>query len=328
MIEDSQPRDSSKIDLSIVIPLYNEEESIPYLYEEIKAVIDSQNYNVEVIIVDDGSSDNSFEKLRKIHDKDNRFKVISFRRNFGQTAALQAGFDKAKGEVIVTLDADLENDPKNIPDLLAKLDEGYDIVSGLRAERWSGGLMSLIKRKLPSAAANYLISRTSQVRLHDTGCTLKAYRREVLSQIRLYGDSHRFIPAMASQYGARVSEVEVNFRPRRFGTSKYGFSRTIKVFLDVILLRFMLEFSTRPMQFFGFWGLLAGGLGFVFGLYLTLLKILGHQNIGSRPLLLLSVLLLFLGVQLVMMGLLGELLSRTYFESQGKKTYSIKEALL
>ena len=277
---------------------------------------------------EDGATKASFGVIKKIHDEDSRFKVVSLRRNFGQTAALQAGFDQAVGEVIVTLDADLENDPHNIPELLAKLEEGFDIVSGWRQNRWGGGIGNFIKRRLPSAAANYLISRTSSVRLHDTGCTLKAYRREVLEQVRLYGDSHRFIPAIASQYGARVAEVPGNFRERRFGSSKYGFSRTIKVFLDVILLRFLLEFSTRPMQFFGFWGMLSGGLGLVFGSYLTTLKLLGHQNIGSRPLLLLAVLLVFIGVQFLMMGLLGEILTRTYFESQGKRTYNIRVKLV
>ena len=316
------------VEISIVIPLYNEEESIPYLYDELKEVLEGLDRSFEVVIVDDGSSDRSFEVLKDLHQKDGRFKVVSFRRNFGQTAAMQAGFDHAAGDIIVTLDADLENDPHNIPDLLAKLDDGYDIVSGWRSERWEGGIMSVLKRKIPSAMANKLISTMSHVTLHDTGCTLKAYRREVLDDIRLYGDMHRFIPAVASQYGADVAEVEVNFRPRRFGSSKYGFSRTFKVFLDIILLRFLLESLTRPIQFFGLWGALFTGTGGAFGVYLTVLKVGFGQDIGTRPLLLLSVLLIFLGVQFIMLGILAELIVRTYFESQGKTTYSVREAYL
>ena len=314
----------NKLELSIVIPLFNEEKSIPILFRELSEVLEKLNKEYEVIIVDDGSTDGSWDELCKLHEKDNHFKAIKFRKNFGQTAAIQAGFDNAQGSIIVTLDSDLENDPKNIPLLLAKLDEGYDIVSGWRSKRWAEGIIPYIKRKLPSVTANLLISKMSGVKLHDTGCTLKAYRREVIEQIRLYGDMHRFIPAVANLYGARVTEVEVNYRTRRFGSSKYGFSRTLKVFLDIILIRFMLVFFTKPLQFFGTIGMLSASIGMLLGLYLTYIKLLG-ENIGERPLLQLASLLLVLGVQLVMMGILGEVIVRTYYESQGKKTYAISK---
>ena len=313
--------------ISIVIPIYNEEKSLGRLCNELTKALVEIGQNYEIIAVDDGSLDSSFAALKKIHQQDPRVKVIRFRRNFGQTAALVAGFDQARGDVIVSIDADLENDPNDIPKLLAKLDEGYDIVSGWRRKRWGGGLVQKFIRRVPSEVANWLTRKITGLPLHDTGCTLKAYRKEVLEEVRLYGDMHRFVPAIASRYGAKIAEVEVNYRPRQFGSSKYGFSRTLRVFLDLVLLKFLLGYSTRPIQFFGFLGVLLGASGFGIGIYLTILKFALGQDIGSRPLLLLSVLLVVLGVQFVTMGLLGEIVMRTYFESQDKKIYAIREIL-
>ena len=313
--------------ISVVIPVYNEEKSLGKLYNELTKALAKVGQNYEILAVDDGSQDKSFEILRKLHQKDPRLKVVRFRRNFGQTAALAAGFDYAKGDIVVSIDADLENDPNDIPKLLSKLNEGYDIVSGWRKNRWSGGFLERILRRIPSEAANFLARKVTGLSLHDTGCTLKAYRREVLKSVQLYGDMHRFVPAIASRYGARIAEIEVNYQPRQFGSSKYGFSRTLKVFLDLILLKFLLGYSTRPIQFFGSLGLLFGIAGLGFGVYLTVLKFGLGREIGGRPLLLLSVLLMVLGVQFVTMGLLGELVMRTYFESQGKRIYAVREFL-
>jgi len=314
---------SEEIMISIVIPVYNEEESLGKLYDALTRALASVGREYEIICVDDGSTDGSFRFLAKLHRQDPRLKVLSFRRNFGQTAAMSAGFDHAQGEVIVTLDADLQNDPADISLLLKKLDEGYDIVSGWRHQRQDNPL-----RVFPSKVANRLISILSGVRLHDYGCSLKAYRREVIGNIRLYGDMHRFIPAVAKQVGAKVAEVRVRHHPRRFGKSKYGFSRILKVFLDLFLLKFLLSFQTRPLRLFGSLGLLSGGAGLATGGYLSYVRLVQHQSIANRPLLLLAILLIVLGVQLVMMGLLGELMIRTYFESQGKKIYILRQQLL
>jgi len=313
--------------ISIVIPIYNEEKSLGALYSRLTKALVKVGQDYEIIAVDDGSSDSSFAVLKKVHQQDPRFKVIRFRRNFGQTAALAGGFDRAQGEVIVSIDADLENDPNDIPKLLAKLNEGYDIVSGWRKKRWGGSIFKKIIRRLPSEMANFLVRQVSDIPLHDTGCTLKAYRREVLEGVHLYGDMHRFVPAIASRYGARIAEVEVNYQPRQFGSSKYGFSRTLRVFLDLILLKFLLGYATRPIQFFGLLGVICGLLGSLAGGYLTFAKLVLGQNIGQRPLLLLAVLLMVLGVQFITMGLLGEIVMRTYFESQNKKIYAIREVL-
>lgn len=307
--------------ISIVIPLYNEEESIPNLHQALDAAMLNLGVPAEVIIVDDGSKDRSFAMLREIAQSDPRFTVVRLRRNFGQTAAFQAGFDRARGDVIVTMDADLQNDPMDIPLLMAKINEGYDIVSGWRKDRqdryWD--------RKLPSMLANRLISNVTDVRLHDYGCSLKAYRREVLQHVRLYGELHRFIPALASQVGGTVAEVPVNHRARQFGRSKYGISRTVRVLLDLVTVWFLGAYSTRPIHVFGTLGLVSMFLGVLAGLYLSFVKILAGQDIGGRPLLLLAVLLVVIGVQLVTMGLLGEMIIRTYFESQGKPIYIVRE---
>ena len=305
----------------MVIPVYEEEENLLPLYEELKEVLNSLPLQHEIIMVDDGSRDNSWNIIREISSRDPAVKGIRFRRNFGQTAALVAGFDEATGDVIITMDADRQNDPKDIPRLLEKLEEGYDIVSGWRKNRKD----PFLTRKLPSAIANWLISRVTGLHLHDYGCTLKAYRAEVIRNIQLYGQMHRFIPAVASIYGVVVAEIVVNHRPRVAGRSKYGLSRTFKVLLDLIALKFLLSYSTRPLHIFGGLGLLSLFLGLVSGTYLTYVKYAKRQPIGNRPLLSLTVLLILTGVQLIVLGLLGELLTRTYHESSGKKIYAIRE---
>lgn len=307
--------------ISIVIPLYNEEESIPHLWEQLDKAIANYGQPAEVIIVDDGSKDRSFALLQEIAQRDQRFTIIRFRRNFGQTAAFAAGFAQATGDVVITMDADLQNDPMDIPLLMAKVDEGYDIVSGWRKDRqdryWD--------RKLPSMLANRLISNVTEVQLHDYGCSLKAYRRDVLQHVHLYGELHRFIPALASQVGGTVTEVPVNHRSRQYGRSKYGISRTVRVMLDLINVWFLGSYSTRPIHVFGTLGLLSATLGILVGFYLSFLKLFLGESIGNRPLLLLAVLLVVIGVQLVTMGLLAEMITRTYYESQGKPIYIVRE---
>jgi glycosyltransferase involved in cell wall biosynthesis len=309
--------------LSIVIPLYNEEKNIAPLYTHLKRVLDGLGQSYEIIIVDDGSTDRSFSLLQELHQQDPRLRVIRFRRNFGQTAAFAAGFDYAQGNIVITMDADLQNDPDDIPLLLKKMEEGYDVVSGWRVERQD----PFLSRRLPSLVANWLISRITGIHLHDYGCSLKAYRREVVKQIKLYGELHRFIPAIASWMGVSVAEIPVRHHPRRFGRSKYGLTRTFKVVLDLLTVWFLLSYSTRPIQIFGGLGLASWALGVILGGYLTFLKLAFHQNIGGRPLLLLAILLVTLGVQLISMGLLGELIVRVYYESQRKPIYTIREIL-
>ncbi len=311
------------MDLSIVLPVFNEEENIETLYGELKGVLEGLGISYEIIAVDDGSTDESFELLSKLHSRDEHLKVIRFRRNFGQTAAFSAGFDYAHGDVVITMDADLQNDPADIPKLLELIDEGYDVVSGWRVERKD----PFLTRRLPSMIANWLISKVTGVHLHDYGCSLKAYRREVVKNIHLYGDLHRFIPAIASWMGISVAEVPVNHRARRFGRSKYGLARTMRVFLDILTVRFLLSYATRPSHIFGGLGLLSFTVGVALGAYLTLVKFVFRQDIGGRPLLTLAVLLMLVGVQLVTMGLLGELVVRTYHETQGKPIYVIREIL-
>ncbi|HEY4706012.1 MAG TPA: glycosyltransferase family 2 protein [Thermodesulfobacteriota bacterium] len=308
--------------VSIVIPVYEEEESLPHLYRSIKDVMDSLGRKYEIIFVDDGSKDGTFRVLESFQEKDPAVVVVSFRRNFGQTAAMAAGFEYAQGDIIVTMDADLQNDPADIPKLLEKM-KGHDVVSGWRKKRQD----KFISRRLPSMMANGLISRVTGVHLHDYGCTLKAYRKEVIKNVRLYGEMHRFIPAIASWVGASITEVETNHRPRKFGKSKYGISRTIRVVLDLITVKFLQSFSTRPIHAFGPGGLLLGFIGFLIALYLSFEKLVMGESIGGRPLLFLSVLMMILGVQLVIMGLLGEMLARVYHESQGKPIYTVRKVL-
>ena len=311
------------LDLSVVIPLYNEQESIPALYEELSNALNALHRSYEVIIVDDGSQDGSFEQLRLIHQRDPRWRIVRFRRNFGQTAGMAAGFRLAQGRTVVTSDADLQNDPRDIGALLSKMDEGYDIVSGWRVHRKE----PFLTRRLPSQTANWLISRTTGVKLHDYGCSLKAYDWQVAKGVRLYGDLHRFIPAIASQMGVRVAEIPVNDRARRFGKSKYGIGRTLKVFLDLIGVLFLLSYFNRPLRVFGLAGVLVGGIGSLILAYLGYVRLILAQPIGERPLLLLGILLVVLGVQFISTGLIADMLMRTYYESQDKPTYFIKETL-
>ncbi len=310
--------------LSVVIPVYNEKDNLEQLYKEIIESLKSLKIHYEIIFIDDGSEDDSFSILKQIHEGDSRVKIIRLRRNFGQTAALSAGFDFAEGEVVVTLDADLQNDPRDIPYLIKKLEEGYDIVSGWRYKRKD----NFFTRRLPSIIANWLISIITKVKLHDYGCTLKAFRKEIVKNIRLYGEMHRFIPAMASLMGVKIAEVKVNHRARKSGKSKYGLSRTIRVILDLVTVKFLLSYSTRPLQVFGIIGLACGLIGTAIGLYLSYQRlILKSIGLANRPLLLLAILLIFMGVQFITLGLLGEMISRTYHESVNKKIYVIREII-
>ncbi len=311
------------MDLSIIIPVYNEEENITALFGQLRETLTGSERSYEIIAVDDGSSDGSFELLKELHGQDNHLQVIRFRRNFGQTAAFAAGFDHSRGAVVITMDADLQNDPADIPLLLEKVDEGFDVVSGWRVDRQD----AFVTRRLPSMVANWLISKVTGVHLHDYGCSLKAYRREVIKGVQLYGELHRFIPALSSWMGVSVTEIPVRHHARRFGKSKYGISRTIRVLLDLLTVRFLLSYSTRPIQIFGGLGLLSFLVGTALGVYLTLVKLILGEDIGSRPLLLLAVLLMLVGVQLITMGLLGELVVRTYYESQGKSIYVVRDVL-
>ena len=311
------------VDVSIVVPLYNEEENIRPLYECVCAALTGHDFTWELILVDDGSGDQSCSILREITEQDQRVKVIRFRRNFGQTAAMAAGFDAAIGEVVIPMDGDLQNDPLDIPALLAKIHEGYDVVSGWRKDRQD----TFINRKLPSIIANGIISRMTGVHLHDYGCTLKAYRREVLDGINLYGEMHRFVPALASQVGAKVTELPVRHHPRMFGTSKYGISRTVRVVLDLMTVMFLLQYSTKPIQLFGRWGIYTIFAGCVSGALTLYMKWFEQINMNRNPLLILTAFLLFMGVQFIVLGLLGELNARTYYEAQGKPIYVVRERM-
>ncbi len=318
-----QRSDASAPYLSVVVPIYNEEEAIPHLYRRLTTELEHLGLPYEIIAVDDGSRDGSFAVLRDLARTDRRLRVVRFRRNFGQTAAFSAGFDRARGEVVVTIDADLQNDPADIGALLAKIEEGYDVVSGWRERRQD----PFLNRRLPSMIANSLISWATGVHLHDYGCSLKAYRLDVVRGIRLYGELHRFIPAIASWQGVTVAELPVRHAPRRFGRSKYGISRTLRVLLDLVTVRFLLSYGTRPMQIFGLLGLLAGGLGLLISAYLTWIKLAYGAAIADRPLLLLAVLLIVLGVQFISLGLIGELVVRTYYEAQSKPIYVVREEI-
>lgn len=308
--------------LSIVIPLYNEEENISLLHQKLKETLDTLNMEYEILFIDDGSNDRTLSILEEIQDKDNHVLVLSMRRNFGQTAAFAAGFDFARGDIIVTMDGDLQNDPADIPKLL-ELIKDHDLVSGWRKKRKD----PFFTRRIPSIIANWLISKVTGVKLHDYGCSLKAYRRDVIKNLKLYGEMHRFIPAVASWYGVRVAEVETIHHPRLRGKSKYGISRTIKVVLDLITVKFLQSFSTKPIQFFGPLGVISGSIGFLVSLYLTIDKFIYGRDIGGRPLLLFGALMIIVGIQLIGMGLLGEMLVRVYHESQKKPIYVIKKII-
>jgi len=310
------------MDYSVVIPLFNERDSVGPLHVELTRVMQAAGRAYEVIFVDDGSTDDSLEVLRQIKSQDPNVRVIRLGRNSGQTAALACGFAKAAGDVIIAMDADGQNDPADIPRLLAKLDEGYDLASGWRTERWQEQRFT---RRIPSMAANALISAMTGVKLHDYGTTFKAYRRDLAQSLHLYGEMHRFVPAIAAEQGARIAEVEVGFRLRRAGTSKYGLWRIVRTLLDLITVKFLSRYSTAPIQVFGLIGFILGGLGSLWTFILVFEKIVLGRELGNRPALLLAVLLVVVGVQFVVFGLLGEMLARTYHESQGKPVYVIKE---
>ena len=309
-------------EISVVVPLLNEQDNIGPLYEQITETL-TDVYDYEIIFVDDGSSDNSFDILAKLQKTDAKIRVICFRKNFGQTAALSAGFAHARGKVIVAIDADLQNDPADIPEMIARLDEGFDVVSGWRKKRHDNA----VTRLLPSKIANWLISRITGVKLHDYGCTLKVYRREVLEEIKLYGEMHRFIPALASWSGARIAEMPVNHRPRTTGKTKYGLGRTLKVVLDLITVKFLGSFSTKPIYIFGGLGLASGIGAIASGWIVVYQKIENDFAMNRNPLLVLTALLITATIQFILMGLLAELLVRTYHESQNRPTYVIKEIL-
>ena len=304
-----------------MIPLFNEEENILLLYNELIEVLSSCEEEYEIIFIDDGSSDRSFQLLKELQENDSHVVVVSFRKNFGQTAAMAAGFDYARGDVIITMDGDLQNDPRDIPKLLEQIAAGNDVVTGWRFDRKD----AFINRRLPSIIANKIISKTTGVNLHDYGCTLKAFKREVIKNVKLYGEMHRFIPAIASGMGIEFTEVKVNHRPRRFGSTKYGISRTIRVILDLITVKFLLSYGTRPIQVFGLMGLLSGGIGFLIALVMTFQRQFMGVPLAERPLLFLAVLLIFVGIQFVSLGLIAELQARTYHESQSKPVYHVKK---
>ncbi|MCU0240994.1 MAG: glycosyltransferase family 2 protein [Vicinamibacteria bacterium] len=310
---------SEQTQISVVIPLFNERDNVAELHREIVAALAGLSRSYEIILIDDGSTDGTRERLTEIEGRDARVRVLRLRRNFGQTAAFSAGFDHARGAIVVASDGDLQNDPADIPRLIAKLEEGFDIVCGWRHARrdpWS--------RRIPSFFANRLISWATGVALHDYGCSLKAMRSEVVKGLRLYGEMHRFIPAVASWMGVTLAEIPVNHRPRRFGRSKYGIGRTLRVLLDLFTVKFLLAYGTRPAHLFGLMGLGFGGLGILVLAYLSYVKLILDEAIGGRPMLLLGALLFLTGVIFINFGLIGELLVRTYHESQGKPIYVLR----
>lgn len=308
-------------DVSVVVPIYNEVESLPHLIEAIASTMIAAQLSYEIICVDDGSTDGSPILLKKLAQSRTDLRGILLRRNYGQTPAMAAGFNHAQGKVIVSLDGDLQNDPADIPLLLAKLEEGYDLVSGWRKNRQDAALTRL----LPSKIANWIIGRVTGVKIHDYGCSLKAYRSELLADMNLYGELHRFLPALAFIEGAKIAELEVRHHARKFGRSKYGLWRTFRVLMDLLTIWFMKKFLTRPMHVFGLLGLFSMISGIVLGGYLTFVKLALGETIGHRPLLILAVVLLLAGVQLFSFGLLAELLMRTYHESQGRPIYRVRE---
>ena len=312
------------LNLSLVVPVFNEEDNLHLLFDSIKTALEPLPHSWEVVFVDDGSYDNSLNVLHELAEQDaGHVRVVSFRRNFGQTAAIVAGLDYAQGEIIVLLDADMQNDPADIPMMLEKLDEGYDLVSGWRRARKD----NYLTRTLPSNLANWLISRVTRVPLHDYGCTLKAYRRDVLEGFRLYGEMHRFIPVFANWVGARITEVQVNHHPRQYGKAKYGLERTVKVILDLFTVKFLVSYSSKPIYLFGGTGLALISGGGVMLVYLFVRRLLGTIAVLGSPLFQLAVMLLILGFQSFLMGLIAEMLVRTYYESQRKPTYRIRRTI-
>jgi glycosyltransferase involved in cell wall biosynthesis len=309
------------VKISVVIPIYNEEENVTLLYDELTEVMKSMACSYEILFVDDGSTDSTLSILQSMQAADQRIVVVKFRRNFGQTAAMSAGFDYSSGDVIITMDGDLQNDPRDIPRFIQKIEDGFDVVTGWRHDRKD----AFLNRRLPSIIANKIISWTTGVALHDYGCTLKAFRKEVIKNIHLYGEMHRFIPAIASGMGISFTEIKVNHRARQFGTSKYGISRTIRVVLDLITVKFLLSYATRPIQIFGLLGVISGTAGFLIALIMTIQRQFFDIPLSDRPMLLLAIVLIFVGIQFVSIGLIGELQARTYHETQKKPVYYVKE---
>jgi len=309
--------------LSVVLPVYNEEESLELQHKAVTEAVKKLNKTYEIIFVDDGSVDSSYEILKSISSKDKSVKLVRFRRNFGQTAAMAAGIDHSKGEIIVFMDSDLQNEPGDIGKLLEKIEEGYDVVSGWRANRQD----KLISRKIPSKIANWLIAKVTGVPLHDLGCSLKAYRGDVLRQVNLYGEMHRFIPVHASWIGARITEVPVGHHARQFGQSKYGIRRTFKVILDLITVKFMGSYSTKPIYIFGGTGVVIFLLGLLSGVSVVVMKIVADTDMSGNPLLILTVLLIIIGILFVQMGIIAEIMIRIYHESQKMPPYRIRETI-
>jgi glycosyltransferase involved in cell wall biosynthesis len=310
--------------LSIVIPIHNEEHSILPLYDRLTVVLEALRRSYEILFIDDASTDRSFELLANLVETDGHLKVIRLRRNFGQTAALSAGFHEAKGDIVIAMDGDLQHAPEDIPALLHKIDEGYDIASGWRKERVDNALT----RRIPSRVANWLMAKASGIELRDFGTTFKAYRAEVLKDVNLYGELHRFIPALASFYGARVAEVPIQNTPRAAGDSHYGIGRTFRVLFDILTIKFLLKYFTRPMHFFGALGLAGTGLGGLIMFWLAILKLMGNEiTMAHGPLMIAGALLLLGGLMMFSTGLIGEVVIRTYFESQGRRIYAVREIL-
>jgi len=309
--------------LSVIVPVYNEEPNIRPLYEEIVSATNSLDLELEILFVDDGSTDHSLEVLQDLHGRDPRVRVIQFRKNFGQSSAISAGFDLCRGDLVITMDGDLQNDPADIPQILNKLAEGYDIVNGWRKNRRD----KFLTRIVPSFLGNKLISFITKVKLHDYGCTLRGFRREVVKNLTLYGEMHRYIPAIASRMGIRSTEIPVHHRARKYGKSKYGLGRTFRVVLDLITIKYLLSYAHRPLQIFGGIGLLMLLAGFFSGIYLTVIKYIYRQPIAGRPLLFLTILMIFLGFQVITLGLIAEMLTKIYHEGLKKTTYSIRSTL-
>ncbi len=317
------PSLSPRPEISIIVPIYNEVESLPILVEAIAKILTPTQRSYELICIDDGSTDGSTELLTQLAQNHPHLKAIILRRNYGQTPAMAAGFKYAQGDILITLDADLQNDPADIPLLLETLEQGYDLVSGWRKQRQDDA----VTRLLPSKIANWLIGKVTGVKLHDYGCSLKAYRAEVVADMNLYGELHRFLPALAFIEGAKITEISVRHHPRQYGTSKYGLGRTFRVLMDLLTVWFIKKFLTRPMHIFGSIGLLSILLSFLLGAYLTIVKFAFQEDIGNRPLLVLVVVLLLTGIQLFCFGLLGELLMRTYHESQDRPIYRVRSII-
>ena len=310
-------------EISVVVPMRNESLNVAEFHTELTEVLAAFGRSYEILVIDDGSTDDTFAQLASLQRTDPRLRIVRFRRNFGQTAAFAAGFAYARGRYIVTSDGDLQNDPRDIPGMIETLERGPDIVAGWRQERKD----PFINRRLPSMIANAIISFSTGVKLHDYGCSLKVFRAEVVKPLKLYGEMHRFLPAIASEMGVTIVEKVVNHRHRRHGTSKYGISRTIRVILDLLTVKFLISYSTRPLHIFGLLGIAMGSLGTLVCAWLAWVKFFGHESIANRPLLLFGILLIFIGVQLVTLGLLGEMLARTYHESQNKPIYVIRDVL-